>query len=114
MITSKKTKALDLKEGDLVYCKGEFGIVLKEGRTLFHDHRFVKIMWIRDYNSKYKIVYFFEDNKIVEKIIAKSKTQGATPLFNKDLTATPTPKEFPSKIPSPNPDIKRNKENENK
>ena len=76
MITSKKTKVLGLKEGDLVYAKEEFGIVIEKDRTLFHEHRFVKIKWIRDDNSKYSIKYFFEDNKIVEKIIAKSKTQG--------------------------------------
>jgi hypothetical protein len=41
---------------------------------------------------------------------APSETQGATPSFNKDLevSASPTPKEFPSEIPSLNPDIMRN------
>lgn len=77
MITSKKTPALDLQEGDLVYANFEFGIVIKKGKTLLHKHKFIKIKW-KDfycYSDTYCKKYFSEDNKIVEKIIVKEKNK---------------------------------------
>ena len=78
MIKTKKVELLKLREGDMVYsgednkhnlkttCK--IGIVVEKGRTLLHNHSYVRINWIK-HNFVEFINYYLEDNQLVDKII---------------------------------------------
>jgi len=77
-LTTKKVNALDLKKGDFVYNKREFGYVIIKDETFIHNHKYVIMRWIAQDGHLYYTKYYTDDNKIVEKVIIKEGNEELT------------------------------------